>query len=146
MTLAVSPSGEMHALGGERGPGDPNSDRAYLGLDRVNELYVRRDSINEYCQHLNNVANLESVNSRYRDLLEHLGVQGHDGAIAEIAALRNRFLTSKESESKKEVVKFFTLIPLDSNNRMLRVGFGKNKGSWFVRVDLWFKAFRLVFN
>jgi len=31
-----------------------------------------------------------------------------------------------------------TYIALDKNNRMLRVGFGKNKGRWFVRIDLWF--------
>jgi hypothetical protein len=29
-------------------------------------------------------------------------------------------------------------IPLDENNRMFRIGFGKNKGRWFVRIDLWF--------
>ncbi len=34
-------------------------------------------------------------------------------------------------------------IPLDINNRMLRFGFGKNKGSWFIRIDLWFYGFRL---
>jgi len=35
-------------------------------------------------------------------------------------------------------------IKLDKNNRMLRVGFGKNEGSWFVRVDLWFVGFRIA--
>ena len=34
-------------------------------------------------------------------------------------------------------------IPLDSNNRMLRAGFGKNRGKWFARVDLWFFGVRL---
>jgi hypothetical protein len=35
-------------------------------------------------------------------------------------------------------------IPLDKDNRMLRFGFGKNEGRWFVRIDLWFAGFRLT--
>lgn len=35
-----------------------------------------------------------------------------------------------------------TKIPLEPNNRMLRIGFGKNNGRWFFRVDLWFAGFR----
>lgn len=34
------------------------------------------------------------------------------------------------------------LIPLDNDHRMLRVGFGKNAGNWFCRVDLWFFGLR----
>lgn len=37
-----------------------------------------------------------------------------------------------------------TRLALDQDNRMLRAGFGKNKGSWFVRVDLWKMGFRLT--
>jgi hypothetical protein len=37
----------------------------------------------------------------------------------------------------------FAKIPLDENNRMLRFGFGKHDGNWFVRADLWFTGFRL---
>ncbi len=37
-------------------------------------------------------------------------------------------------------------ISLDSENRMLRFGFGKHKGSWFIRIDLWCTAFRLTWN
>jgi hypothetical protein len=36
-----------------------------------------------------------------------------------------------------------TEIPLDEANRMLRIGFGKNKGKRFIRVDLWTKGYRL---
>jgi hypothetical protein len=36
------------------------------------------------------------------------------------------------------------VIPLDTKNRMLRVGFGKRDGRWFVRVDLWARGFRLT--
>jgi len=35
-----------------------------------------------------------------------------------------------------------TKIPLDSNNRMLRIGFGKHNGEWFFRVDLWWVGYR----
>lgn len=37
-----------------------------------------------------------------------------------------------------------TKIPLDPNNRMLRLGFGKHDGKWFARVDLWFAGWRLT--
>jgi len=33
-------------------------------------------------------------------------------------------------------------ILLDSNNRMLRIGFGKHIGDWFFRVDLWWVGYR----
>jgi hypothetical protein len=36
-----------------------------------------------------------------------------------------------------------TVVDMDEDNRMLRVGFGKNKGKWFSRLDLWWKGFRL---
>lgn len=34
-------------------------------------------------------------------------------------------------------------IPLDKDNRMLRIGFGKNAGRWFLRLDLWTAGYRL---
>lgn len=37
-----------------------------------------------------------------------------------------------------------TKIPLNKDNRMLRIGFGKNAGFWFARVDLWWIAFRIT--
>lgn len=36
-----------------------------------------------------------------------------------------------------------TRIPLDTNNRMLRIGFGKHDGNWFARIDLWFFGVRI---
>ena len=39
-----------------------------------------------------------------------------------------------------------TRIPLDKDNRMLRIGFGKNNGSWFFRIDLWVTGFRFKIN
>ena len=36
-----------------------------------------------------------------------------------------------------------TKIDLDKDNRMLRVGFGKNNSKWFLRIDLWFVGLRI---
>jgi len=36
------------------------------------------------------------------------------------------------------------MIKMDPPNRMVRIGFGKNNGRWFARVDLWFVGFRLT--
>ena len=33
---------------------------------------------------------------------------------------------------------------LDVDNRMLRFGFGKFCGKWFIRLDLWFIGWRLI--
>ena len=33
-------------------------------------------------------------------------------------------------------------IILDKQNRMLRIGFGKNKGLYFFRIDLWIIGYR----
>jgi len=35
------------------------------------------------------------------------------------------------------------IIRLNKDNRMLRIGFGKHKGKWFARVDLWFIGIRI---
>lgn len=37
----------------------------------------------------------------------------------------------------------FEKIWLDRNNRMFRIGFGKNKGIWFFRIDLWYVGIRI---
>jgi len=37
-----------------------------------------------------------------------------------------------------------TKIELDSSNRMLRIGFGKHDGKWFVRIDLWYNGYRIT--
>ena len=36
-----------------------------------------------------------------------------------------------------------TKINLDQRNRMLRIGFGRNEGRWFARIDLWYIGIRL---
>ena len=38
----------------------------------------------------------------------------------------------------------FTKLQLDKDNRMIRIGAGKNEGRWFVRVDLWWVGFRVT--
>ena len=37
-------------------------------------------------------------------------------------------------------------IILDKDNRMLRFGFGKHDGKWFIRFDLWFIGYRIQNN
>lgn len=37
-----------------------------------------------------------------------------------------------------------TKIPLEINNRMLRIGLGKNDGNWFARIDLWMFGIRIT--
>lgn len=37
-----------------------------------------------------------------------------------------------------------TKIDLDKEDRMLRIGFGKNKGNWFFRIDLWWVGYRIT--
>lgn len=39
-----------------------------------------------------------------------------------------------------------TKIIMDANNRMIRLGFGKNKGNWFFRIDIWFVGYRITLN
>lgn len=36
-----------------------------------------------------------------------------------------------------------TVINLDKGNRMLRFGFGLHDNNWFLRLDIWFKGFRI---
>ncbi len=35
-------------------------------------------------------------------------------------------------------------LTLTKDNRMLRIGFGKNSGLWFARIDLWCVAWRIT--
>ena len=37
-----------------------------------------------------------------------------------------------------------TILKLDKDNRMLRFGFGKNKGNWFCRIDFWYFVIRIT--
>jgi len=37
----------------------------------------------------------------------------------------------------------FDVIELSPGNRMVRLGFGQNSSNWFIRVDLWFRGFRI---
>ena len=37
-----------------------------------------------------------------------------------------------------------TKLTWDSNTRFLRIGFGKNNGHWFARIDLWIVGFRIT--
>lgn len=37
----------------------------------------------------------------------------------------------------------FTMIPMDSQNRMIRLGAGLHEGTPFIRLDLWWVGFRI---
>jgi hypothetical protein len=37
-----------------------------------------------------------------------------------------------------------TKILLDKDDRMLRIGFGKNNSKWFFRIDLWWVGVRIT--
>ena len=37
-----------------------------------------------------------------------------------------------------------TKILLGKNDRMVRIGFGKNSGNWFARIDLWRVGYRIT--
>lgn len=37
-----------------------------------------------------------------------------------------------------------TKIPLDANNRMIRIGCGLHEGKWFFRIDCWWFGFRIT--
>ena len=36
-----------------------------------------------------------------------------------------------------------TKIKLSHNNEMIRLGFGKHDGNWFIRIDLWTVGYRV---
>ena len=36
-----------------------------------------------------------------------------------------------------------TKLQLSEGNRMIRLGFGQHEFKWFIRIDLWWVAFRL---
>ena len=61
-------------------------------LARIAELEAESERLRSELERINgeHCAPLASTESRYRDLLQRLGVQGHDGAIAEISCLRAR--------------------------------------------------------
>lgn len=37
-----------------------------------------------------------------------------------------------------------TKVTWDENSRYLRVGFGKNDGRWFARIDFWWFGYRIT--
>lgn len=46
---------------------------------------------------------------------------------------------------KRNVTMKLTMVPMDSENRMLRpISIGLNKGKWYVRTDWWWVGFRVT--
>lgn len=39
-----------------------------------------------------------------------------------------------------------TTLYLDSGGEMIRLGFGRNLGRWFIRLDLWKRAWRVTWE
>lgn len=39
----------------------------------------------------------------------------------------------------------FDKLVMEKGDRMIRVGFGQNKGIWFIRIDLWWVGFRISY-
>lgn len=37
----------------------------------------------------------------------------------------------------------FFIRDMKPHNRMIRLGVGQHKGLWFIRLDLWWKSFRI---
>lgn len=64
-------------------------------------------------------------------------------SIMSLAEPRPRPPVMEDLESKEKKPMRLQKIKLDSDNRMLRFGFGKNQGRWFARLDLWFFGVRL---
>tara|TARA_R110001583_G_scaffold81273_1_gene217066 strand:- start:947 stop:1144 length:198 start_codon:yes stop_codon:yes gene_type:complete len=50
---------------------------------------------------------------------------------------------SQKENYLKNLKKMVKLINLDKQNRMLRFGFGKHNGTWFMRLDLWWFGIRI---
>ena len=38
-----------------------------------------------------------------------------------------------------------TVIEMKEWNRMVRLGIGQHEGTWFIRLDLWWRGYRLSF-
>lgn len=141
VTIAVSPDGEIHALNGDRSPGHPNEDRTYVGLERINEFYICKQDPNFN----KTLSRLMDIEDHYKSILKQLEVNSGDGAISKIYDLTGKLPTLKTRQAKDSVSKLLTVINLDPNNRMIRVGLGKWNSSFFIRIDLWYVGFRLTF-
>lgn len=64
--------------------------------------------------------------------------------MADTRDLKSRVRNGRTGSSPVRGTKnnMITKLQLDSNNRMLRFGFGKHEGKWFVRLDLWKVGYR----
>jgi hypothetical protein len=61
------------------------------------------------------------------------------------AATKKRYWPYLEAHVKVWWLKeHFNFIKLDQDNRMLRIGFGKNQGRGFFRIDLWSVGLRIT--
>jgi hypothetical protein len=61
-------------------------------------------------------------------------------------ALKNLMAAVNLMQKAKDLLSTlqFTTIVLDPDNRMVRAGAGKHEGKWFIRIDVWYKGFRIT--
>lgn len=52
----------------------------------------------------------------------------------------------KELEAKKVNKMKIEKVVMTIGNRMLRIGVGQNEFRWFIRIDLWWVGYRVVFK
>ena len=66
LVLAVSPTGEFHALGGAQVPGDPRADRPYIGLERFKKRMAAGTEQSDTERDAARLDWLDATNKRFR--------------------------------------------------------------------------------
>jgi len=65
--------------------------------------------------------------------------------LCELAGTKKRYWRYLDAHVKLWwLTEHFNFIKLDRDNRMFRIGFGKNQGRGFFRVDLWSFGLRIT--
>lgn len=96
VTLKINPkTGSMHAVGGDRADGDPNSDRPYLGFEIIKEM-VNQMNFNKYQQL---AMQTRAYDDRYRVMYPALGLAGEVG---ELCNKVKKIFRDDEGELKQE--------------------------------------------
>lgn len=116
-------------------------------LEYLDKNKPSQEAINEYNKHFG-----KSVEERREITPEEVFNSESTGIIKEYIkqcdynrSLKQRMKTWM-MKMKYKLTDFplkITKIILDKDNRMLRIGFGKNNSLWFFRIDLWFVGFRI---
>ena len=106
VVLLVSPTGNFYAIGGERAPGDPRSDRPYTGKERLDQ---RIDTLAARLAELRTLAEFDvCVESE----------EGHPGSIHALDAIKLVHALRTERDALREALE--ALDPLDWMNRAMK--------------------------